>query len=325
MGELINGQWHRGGFESTLDKGRLNRKPSVFRDFVTADGRAPEGKRGFPAEAGRYHLYVSLACPWAHRTLIMRALKGLEGMIGLSVVHWLMGEDGWTFQPGPDVVPDTVNGCARLYELYVRADPACTSRVTVPVLWDKKHGTIVSNESSEILRMFNSAFDRLGAAEGDYYPSEHRDEIDAVNARIYDTLNNGVYKAGFAGVQDAYEEAARSVFETLDWLEGRLTRQRFLVGEHMTEADIRLFTTLVRFDAVYFGHFKCNWRAIHEYPALWAYVRDLYQHPAIRPTVNFHHIRHHYYESHLWLNPKGIVPIGPDLDFDSPVDRTALR
>lgn len=324
MGELINGQWHRSGYETSLEKGRLNRKPSVFRDWLSADGRAPEGKKGFPAEPGRYHLYVSLACPWAHRTLIMRALKGLEDMVGLSVVHWLMADDGWTFTPGPDVVPDTVNGARCLYELYVKADPACTSRVTVPVLWDKRTNTIVSNESSEILRMFNSAFDALGALDGDYYPEALREEIDAVNARVYDTLNNGVYKAGFAGFQEAYEEAASGVFETLDWLEGRLTRKRYLVGGQLTEADIRLFTTLVRFDAVYFGHFKCNRRQIVDYPALSAYLRDLFQHPAIRPTVNFFHIKHHYYESHRWINPTGVVPIGPDLDLDAPVDRTSL-
>ncbi|MEP9379094.1 glutathione S-transferase family protein [Aquabacter sp. CN5-332] len=324
MGELIDGQWHRTGFETTLAEGTLKRKPSVFRNWVTADGSAPEGARGFTAEPGRYHLYVSLACPWAHRTLIMRSLKGLGDMIGLSVVHWHMGEEGWTFQDGPGVVPDTVNGASKLYEIYLLADPHCTSRVTVPVLWDKRERTIVSNESAEIIRMFSTAFDAVGAQAGDYYPAEHRAEIDAVNTRIYDTLNNGVYKAGFATRQPAYEAAATGLFETLDWLEARLATQRYLIGGRLTEADIRLFTTLVRFDPVYFGHFKCNRRALVEYPALWAYVRDLYQLPAFRPTVNFAHIKSHYYGSHPWLNPSGIVPIGPDRDFDAHVDRGRL-
>ncbi len=324
MGELIDGQWHRTGIATTLDDGRLRRKPSVFRNWLSADGSAPAGARGFKAAPGRYHLYVSLACPWAHRTLIMRRLKGLDSLVGVSVVHWLMGEDGWTFADGPGVVPDTVNGAAKLHEIYTLADPHCTSRVTVPVLWDTYERTIVSNESSEIIRMFNTAFDGLGAAAGDYYPAEHRAEIDAVNARIYETLNNGVYKAGFATRQDAYEEAAYAVFATLDWLEQRLATQRTLVAGRLTEADIRLFTTLVRFDPVYYGHFKCNRRALAEYPALWAYTRDLFQHPAFRPTVNFHHIKGHYYGSHPWLNPSGIVPIGPDRDFGAPAGRAHL-
>jgi putative glutathione S-transferase len=320
MGELIDGQWHPNGSASTLADGAFRRKPSVFRNWVTADGSAPERARGFKAEPGRYHLYVSLACPWAHRTLIMRNLKALGRMVSLSVVHWLLGEDGWTFKDGPGVIPDEVNGASLLREIYVLADPACTSRVTVPVLWDKRERAIVSNESSEIIRMLTTAFDALGAAPGDYYPAEHRAEIDAVNARVYDTVNNGVYKAGFASTQSAYEAAATAVFTTLDWLEARLAAQRYLVGGRLTEADIRLFTTLVRFDPVYFGHFKCNRRALTDYPALWAYVRRLYQHPAFRPTVNFMHIKNHYYGSHRRLNPSGIVPIGPDRDFDAPVD-----
>jgi len=322
MGELVGGQWRSNGFATETADGSFRRKPSVFRDWVTADGTAPVGTRGFKAEVDRYHLYVSLACPWAHRTLIMRNLKGLGGMIGLSVVHWLLGEDGWSFRDGPGVVPDTVNGAALLRDVYVLADPVCTSRVTVPVLWDKRERAIVSNESSEIIRMFNTAFDAVGAAPGDYYPAEHRTEIDAVNARVYDTVNNGVYRAGFASTQSAYEIAATAVFETLQWLEARLAAQRYLVGDRLTEADIRLFTTLVRFDPVYFGHFKCNRRALIDYPALWAYVRALYQHPAFRPTVNFTHIKNHYYCSHRWLNPSGIVPIGPDRDFDTRVDRS---
>jgi glutathionyl-hydroquinone reductase len=320
MGELINGQWHRTGPESVLADGTLRRPPSIFRNWVTVDGSTPAGE-GFKAEPGRYHLYVSLACPWAHRTLIMRSLKGLAGMIDISIVHWLMGADGWTFEPGPDVVPDTVNGCEKLHQVYSFADPLCTSRVTVPVLWDKKRKTIVSNESADIIRMFNSAFDDLGASSGDYYPSAAREEIDAVNDRVYSGLNNGVYKAGFAERQSAYEIGVAGVFKTLDWLEERLSRQRYLVGTSLTEADIRLFTTLVRFDAVYYGHFKCNRRALVEYPALWSYTRELYQHPDIRPTVNFQHIKGHYYGSHPWLNPNGIVPVGPDRDFEAPVSR----
>ena len=320
MGELIGGKWHRTSFGTLLAKGELQRPASVFRDWVTAGGSAPEGARGFKAEAGRYHLYVSLACPWAHRTLIMRSLKGLEDMISVSVVHWLMGEDGWTFTPGPGVVPDPIAHVPALQDIYRLADPRCTSRVTVPVLFDTAEMTIVSNESADIIRMFNAAFDHLGARPGDYYPAAHRAEIDAVNARIYDTLNNGVYKAGFATQQCAYDEAVAGVFGTLDWLEERLARQRYLVGDSLTEADIRLFTTLVRFDPVYHGHFKCNRHALTDYPALWDYTRALYQHADIRPTVDFVHIKGHYYGSHPWLNPSGVVPAGPDVDFESAVN-----
>jgi glutathionyl-hydroquinone reductase len=319
MGELVNGRWQRGGMERVVVDGEMRRPPSVFRNWITAEDSSP-----FKAEPGRYHLYVSLACPWAHRTLIMRNLKGLTDMIGLSVVHWLMGDEGWSFDAGPGVVADSVNGARFLREIYVAADPICTSRVTVPVLWDKATRRIVSNESSEILRMFNSAFDGCGAASGDYYPAEHRDEIDAVNARVYATLNNGVYRSGFASTQTAYESAVGGVFETLDWLEQRLAQQHYLVGGTLTEADIRLFTTLVRFDPVYHGHFKCNRRALTDYPALWAYTRELYQHAAIRPTVDFHHIKAHYYGSHRGLNPSGIIPIGPDRDFDAPAGRQGL-
>ena len=319
MGELIAGQWRQGGIDSVLSDGALKRPPSVFRNWVTPDGRAPDGVRGFAAEPGRYHLYVSWACPWAHRTLIMRSLKGLDELVGVSVVHWLMGEDGWTFTEAPGVVPDTVNGVERLRDLYVLAEPDCTSRVTVPVLWDKQSRTIVSNESADIVRMFNSAFDGLGARAGDYYPQALRAEIDVVNARIYDSLNNGVYKTGFAASQCAYEQSVAAVFDTLDWLEARLERRRYLLGDVLTEADVRLFTTLVRFDAVYYGHFKCNRRALADYPALWDYTRALHQHPAVRPTVNMEHIKGHYYGSHPWLNPSGVIPAGPDLDFDAPV------
>ncbi|MGV6873206.1 glutathione S-transferase family protein [Pseudochelatococcus sp. B33] len=323
MGELIAGVWQRAGFSIDAETGTLKRPPSIFRSWITPDGTAGQGKRGFKAEAGRYHLYVSLACPWAHRTLIMRNLKGLADIISVSVVHWLMGADGWTFNPGPGVISDTVNGTAKLHEIYTLADPVCTSRVTVPVLWDKKERTIVSNESSEIIRMFNSAFDHLGAREGDYYPAHLRAEIDDVNGRVYDNLNNGVYKTGFATTQAAYEREVAAIFETLDWLEARLAQQRYLVGGQLTEADIRLLPTLLRFDPVYFGHFKCNLRALVDYPALWAYTRRLFQHPDIRPTVDFRHIKSHYYASHTFLNPSGIVPVGPERDFDAPVDPQA--
>lgn len=319
MGELIEGRWNAVPFKAGDRDGTYRRKDSTFRHWITADGRpGPSGEGGFAAEPGRYHLYVSLACPWAHRTLIMRRLKGLERLIDVSVVHWLMGAEGWTFEPGEGVVPDRLNGTQKLYELYVMADPTCTSRATVPVLWDKARRTIVSNESSEIIRMFNSAFDALGATAGDTYPEALRPEIDAVNARVYDTVNNGVYKAGFATEQAAHDAASTAVSETLAWLEQRLHGQRFLVGDRLTEADIRLFTTLVRFDPVYHGHFKCNIRALSDHPALWAYTRRLFAHPAIRPTVDFDHIKRHYYMSHRSINPTGIVPLGPALDFDAP-------
>ena len=325
MGLLVDGQWHDAWYETASTGGRFVRKDSAFRNFVTPDGGAgPSGTGGFKAEAGRYHLYVSLACPWAHRTLIMRALKGLEGMISLSVVHWLMRENGWTFADGPGVVADGINHAQFLHQVYTTADPLYSGRVTVPVLWDKERRTIVNNESSEILRMLNSAFDGVGAESGDYYPTALRDEIDTINARVYDTLNNGVYKAGFATSQSAYEEAVGPLFATLDWLEQRLASRRFLLGDALTEADIRLFTTLIRFDAVYVGHFKCNLRRIADYPHLSAYVRDLYQWPRIAATVNFEHIKRHYYESHRTINPTGIVPAGPVLDFDLPHDRQRL-
>jgi putative glutathione S-transferase len=316
---LVNGKWQDVWYETASTGGRFVRKDAAFRNWVSADAGSP-----FPAEAGRYHLYVSLACPWAHRTLIMRALKGLDQMIGVSVVHWLMLDQGWTFEDGPGVVPDTVNGARLLQQVYIAGAPNYTGRVTVPVLWDKKRGTIVSNESSEIIRMLNSAFDGVGAKPGDYYPQALRAEIDAINARVYDTLNNGVYKSGFATTQAAYEEAVRPLFDTLDWLEDILATRRFLTGDRLTEADIRLFTTLIRFDAVYVGHFKCNLRRIVDYPNLWAYTRDIYQLPGIAATVNFEHIKRHYYESHRSINPSGIVPAGPVLDFDKPHGRERI-
>ncbi|MDE1146270.1 MAG: glutathione S-transferase family protein [Azospirillaceae bacterium] len=325
MGLLVDGEWRDTWYDTKSTGGRFVRKDSAFRNWVTADGSAgPSGEGGFQAEPGRYHLYVSLACPWAHRTLIMRALKGLEPMIGVSVVHWRMLEHGWTFDDGAGVVHDTVNGARRLYEVYRAADPRYTGRVTVPVLWDKQRRTIVSNESAEIIRMLNGAFDGVGATPGDYYPEVLRAEIDTLNTRIYDTVNNGVYKAGFATSQDAYEEAIAPLFGTLDWLDERLSAQRFLTGDHVTEADIRLFTTLVRFDAVYVGHFKCNIRRIDDYPNLSGYLRDLYQLPGVARTVNFQHIKGHYYESHRTINPTGIVPVGPALDLGRPHGRENL-
>lgn len=324
MGLLVEGQWRDQWYDTASSGGRFVRKDSTFREWVIAEEDLKEkGRSRFIAEPGRYHLYVSLACPWAHRTLIMRNLKALQSAISVSVVHWRMLENGWTFEEGPGVVPDPQFCAQYLRQIYTAADPKYTGRVTVPVLWDKLHGTIVNNESSEIIRMLNSAFDRIGAAAGDYYPSAHRVEIDALNTRINDTLNNGVYKAGFATTQGAYEEAIGPMFETLDWLEERLRGQRFLIGHRLTEADIRLFTTLVRFDLVYFGHFKCNLKRIVDFPNLWAYTRDLYQTPGFAETVNRQHIQGHYYQSHLSINPTGIVPVGPEIDFEAAHDRGA--
>ena len=316
MGMLVDGVW-RDDDEALVDEdGRLQRPSSVFRNWVTADGApGPTGDGGFRAEPGRYHLYIARACPWAHRAAIFRELKGLQDMIGLSVTHWLMAENGWTFADGPGVIPDTVEGADTVWQLYVKSDPTYTGRVTVPVLWDTQTSRVVSNESADIIRMFNSAFDAVGAADGDFYPEALRGEIDAVNERVYDGLNNGVYKAGFAKRQAAYDEAVAGVFDTLDWVESRLAGQRYLVGDTLTEADWRLFTTLLRFDAVYHGHFKCNRRRIVDYPALWAYTRRLYAHPAVAPTVDMDHIKRHYYQSHRHINPTGIVPEGPALDF----------
>lgn len=302
--------------------GSFIRSASRFRNWITPDG-APgvSGEAGFPAEAGRYHLYVSLACPWAHRTLMFLKLKGLEGMVSVSVVNWLMLERGWSFAPGPGVVADDVNHAQFMRQIYQLADGDYSGRYTVPVLWDKQCGTIVNNESSEIIRMLNSAFDGIGAKPGDYYPAALRAEIDAINARVYDTLNNGVYRSGFATSQAAYEEAVYPLFDTLDWLEELLGRRRYLLGERLTEADIRLFATLVRFDAVYVGHFKCNLRRLVDYPNLWNYTRELYQMPGIADTVNFQHIKGHYYQSHRGLNPFAVVPAGPVLDFMAPHNR----
>jgi glutathionyl-hydroquinone reductase len=325
MGLLVEGEWRDAWYDTKPTGGRFVRKDASFRNWITSDGSpGSSGAGGFKAEAGRYHLYVSLACPWAHRTLIVRALKRLEDKISVSVVHWLMAENGWTFANGAGVVPDHVNHAKFLYEIYAKADGRYTGRATVPVLWDKHRQTIVSNESSEIIRMLFSAFDDIGAAQGDYYPKKLREEIDGVNARVYDTLNNGVYKAGFATNQEAYEEAVAPLFDTLDWLDLRLSDRRFLLGDSLTEADIRLFTTLIRFDAVYYGHFKCNIRRITDCPNLSSYTRDIFQTPGVSQTVDFDHIKRHYYASHRSINPTGIVPVGPTLSFDAPHDRQRL-
>ena len=320
MGLLVDGRWQDEGIR-TKD-GRFVRPATSYHNFVTPDGSpGPVGKGGFPAEAGRYHLYVSLACPWAHRTLIFRTLKKLESVISVSVARPLYGPTGWEFGTEPGSTPDSVNSKSTLAEIYLVADPHYTGRVSVPVLWDKKQRTVVNNESSEIIRMLNSAFDAFTNARSDYYPADLRPDIDRINDVIYPNINNGVYRAGFATSQAAYEEAARAIFATLDQLEERLSRQRYLVGKQTTEADWRLFTTLVRFDAVYYGHFKCNLRRIADYPNLSNYLRDLYQVPGIAETVSLDHIKRHYYGSQRQVNPTGIVPIGPILDFDSPHDR----
>ncbi|WP_114010067.1 glutathione S-transferase family protein [Cohaesibacter intestini] len=326
MGLLIDGQWHDQWYDTKSSGGRFVRKDAAFRNWVTADGSAgPTGTGGFKAEAGRYHLYVSYACPWAHRTLIFRALKGLEEMISVSVVNSYMVEHGWTFDPQDGMIPDPIHNADYMHQVYTAADPTYTGRVTVPVLWDKKTGTIVSNESSEIIRMFNSAFDGLGAKSGDYYPQDLRSEIDTINETVYHKVNNGVYKAGFATEQAAYEEAVVPLFETLDWLEDRLSRMRYLNGPKPTEADWRLFTTLLRFDPVYVGHFKCNLRTIGSYPNLSNYVRDLYQVPGVAETVRMDHIKHHYYASHDMINPTRVVPMGPEIDFSAPHDRARFK
>jgi glutathionyl-hydroquinone reductase len=317
MGLLIDGKWHDQWYDTKSTQGEFVRKAPQFRNWVTPDGApGPSGKGGFKAELDRYHLYVSLACPWAHRTLIFRKLKGLEETISVSIVHPLMRESGWTFDTGFDgATGDTMFGLDFLHQIYTRADANYSGRVTVPVLWDKQHNTIVSNESSEIIRMFNSAFAAVGASGGDFFPERLRAEVDEINALVYENINNGVYRAGFATTQSAYEAAFERLFAALGTLEARLSRQPFLVGATLTEADWRLFTTLIRFDAVYVGHFKCNKKRIADYPALSAYLRGLYHVEGIAETVSIPHIKHHYYASHESINPTGIVPEGPQLDF----------
>jgi glutathionyl-hydroquinone reductase len=320
MGELVDGVWTE-KIARTVD-GRFVRPQTRFRNWVTPDGGAgPSGAGGFAAASGRYHLYVSLACPWAHRTLIFRKLKKLDAAISVSIVEPLMLADGWVFGPKGGATADTANGKAKLSDIYLAADPKFTGRVTVPVLWDKEQRTIVNNESSEIIRMFNSAFDAFTDVRTDYYPPPLRADIDRINERIYKSVNNGVYRTGFATTQATYEEAFLELFATLDDLDALLGRHRYLVGAQQTEADWRLFTTLVRFDAVYVGHFKCNLRRIDDYPNLSNYLRDLYQTPGVAETVDIDHIKRHYYGSHRHLNPFGIVPLGPALDFTAPHDR----
>lgn len=315
MGLLVDGKWHDEWYDTASTGGRFIRSDAQFRNWITPDGSAgASGGDGFKAEAGRYHLYVSLACPWANRTLIFRALKGLESMISVSVVHPYMGQNGWHFEAGDGVVPDPVGGAQYMYEVYLRTQPDYSGRVTVPVLWDLQRDTIVSNESAEIIRMFNTAFDAIGAEDGDYAPADLLPQIDALNAEIYDAVNNGVYKTGFATSQDVYEQEVRKLFAYLDTLEARLANQRYLLGERITETDWRLFTTLIRFDPVYHGHFKCNLKRLADYPHLWRYTRELYHWPGIAATVNFDHIKQHYYRSHPSINPNGIVPLGPVLD-----------
>jgi glutathionyl-hydroquinone reductase len=319
MGLLVDGVWHDQWYDTKSAGGRFVRQDSAFRNWITPDGSpGPTGEGGFAAAPGRYHLYVSLACPWASRTLILRKLKRLESAIGVSVVHWHMGESGWEFRDGAGATGDQLFGARYLHEIYTRARPDYTGRVTVPVLWDKERSTIVNNESAEIVRMLNSAFDGVGADGPDFYPEPLRAEIEKINARVYDNVNNGVYKAGFATSQEAYEEAVVALFATLDELEERLATQRYLVGDRLTEADWRLFTTLVRFDPVYVGHFKCNLRRLVDYANLWDYTRELYQIPGVAETVNFQHIKNHYYGSHKTVNPTGIVPLGPKIDFNEP-------
>ncbi len=311
MGLLIDGAWRSEASWADLKTGEFQRQASRFRNRITADGTS-----GYPAEAGRYHLYVAHACPWCHRTMIFRALKCLEDVISMSTVEPAMLEHGWRFRE-----PDPITGSRYVYEIYQRADPRYSGRATVPVLWDKKTHAIVNNESSDIIRMLNSEFAGFTADRADYYPPELASEIDSVNARIYATVNNGVYRAGFATAQSAYESAVRSLFESLNWLDGRLAQQRYLLGDRITEADWRLFPTLVRFDAVYYGHFKCNLRHVYEYPALWDYTRDLYHQPRIAQTVFIDEYKAHYYGSHRTINPSGIIPLGPVLDFAAPHGR----
>ena len=318
MGLLQQGRWVDQWYETDNSGGAFRRQESRFRNWLTANGEAgPNGETGFKAEKGRYHLYVSLACPWAQRTLIFRHLKQLEDYIDVTVVEPIMLENGWEMN-------DPLYDLDFLYQLYLKADASYEGRVTVPVLWDKQTETIVSNESSEIIRMFNSAFNHLTGNSDDYYPQALQEKIDTVNDRIYETINNGVYQAGFATTQQAYEDAFHSLFDSLDWVEGLLTQQRYLVGDQLTEADWRLFTTLIRFDAVYFGHFKTNRQLIADYPAISAYVRELYQVQAVAETVSFEHIKTHYYASHLTINPTGIVPVGPQQDFAAPHNRDAV-
>ncbi len=326
MGRLVDGEWHDVWYDTSSTGGEFKRQESQFRNWVTPDGAAgPTGAGGFAAESGRYHLYVSYACPWAHRALIFRALKDLTDHISVDVVDPDMLSEGWVLDGDfPGATGDRLMGKTRLHQVYTAADPKATTRVTVPVLWDKQTGTIVSNESSEIIRMFNSAFNDLTGNRADYWPEALRPEIAAVNDRIYDTLNNGVYKSGFATTQAAYDKAVNALFDTMDWLEDRLSRSRYLMGDALTEADWRLFPTLVRFDPVYVGHFKCDRHRLVDYPKLWTYTRELFQMPGIAETVNLDHIRRHYHYSHETINPHRIIPTGAVIDWTAPHHRERL-
>ena len=319
MGLLINGEWHDQWYDTETSGGRFEREASQFRHWVSAE----RGAR-FQAERDRYHLYVSLACPWSCRGLLVRNLKGLQDTLGLSVAHWHMGARGWTFDGGPGCTGDRLYGLETVADLYVKAKPDYSGRATLPVLWDREGETIVSNESADIMRMLNSQFDLWGDGSVDFYPEPLRADIDVLNRTIYERVNNGVYKAGFATNQEAYEEAYDALFATLTELDARLANQRYLAGSRITEADWRLFVTLVRFDPVYYGHFKCNQRALRQFPALWAYMLDLYQTRDVAETVNLYHIKHHYYTSHKTINPTGIVPKGPQLDLGAPHGRERL-
>ena len=324
MGLLIEGVWHDHWYDTKATDGVFVRSESQFRNWITTDGSAgPTGAPGFKAERGRYHLYISHACPWANRVMIFRGIKGLTEMIDVSVVNWVMREQGWSFQPGPGVIADPVCQADYLHQIYCHGNADYSGRVTVPLLWDRERKTIVSNESSEIIRMLNGAFDALGALPGDYYPEPLRAEIDEINQRVYHTVNNGVYKAGFATTQTAYETAVVALFDSLDWLEEKLSRRRYLVGSQITEADWRLFSTLIRFDAVYVGHFKCNLRRLADYPNLWGYTRELYQYPGVAETIHMDHIKGHYYQSHDTLNPQFVIPMGPLIDLNAPHGRDA--
>ncbi|MGR3635806.1 MAG: glutathione S-transferase family protein [Shimia sp.] len=323
MGLLVDGKWVDQWYDTKSSGGKFVRSASQFRNWITADGSAgPSGIDGFQAESGRYHLYVSYACPWAHRTLIFRALKGLTDHITVSAVHPDMLDQGWTFETDDKgATGDMLYGLSHAHNIYTKADPTYSGRVTVPILWDKQRETIVSNESAEIIRMFNSAFDGITGNRDDYWPEAQRDAIEEVNARIYDTLNNGVYKTGFATTQEAYDAAVHPLFDTLDWLEARLSEHRYLMGDTLTEADWRLFTTLIRFDPVYHLHFKCNRNRLVDFPNLWGYTRELYQMTGVRETVNFGHIVRHYHYSHESINPHRILPINPVIDYDAPHGR----
>jgi putative glutathione S-transferase len=326
MGQLVDGIWHDVWYDTKSNGGAFKRSTAKFRNWITADGSAgPSGEGGFVAESGRYHLYVSYACPWAHRALVFRNLKGLADHISISAVHPDMLSDGWTFETDEDgATGDDLYGLPFARDIYLKADSGISGRVTVPILWDKQRETIVSNESSEIIRMFNSAFNDSTGNTADYWPADIQDDIEAVNTRIYDTVNNGVYKSGFATSQEAYDDAVVPLFDSLDWIEGILANNRYLMGDRLTEADWRLWTTLVRFDPVYHLHFKCNRKRIIDYPNLWAYTRELYQMDGVAETVNMAHIVRHYHYSHETINPHRILPINSDLDFAAPHGRDQM-